>query len=62
MTKTPVKSLNCLSYCDFCGMTEHEVELLISGPFGAHICSVCAPICIDVIKERRAEAAERADT
>ena len=43
-----------VQFCDFCGATEDEAKLLISGAGGSHICDECALECVQVIEDRRA--------
>lgn len=43
--------------CDYCGKGEDEVGILIVGLKDAAICSKCVQVCVDVIAEKRAEAA-----
>lgn len=37
--------------CDFCGLTEDEVPLIIAGPC-VHICQACVRLCIDIVEDR----------
>ena len=40
----------CL-YCSFCGKSQHEVRVLISGP-SVFICNECSTTCEEIINER----------
>lgn len=35
--------------CDFCGKSEHDVRMLVSGPRTAAICDSCARTCVLVV-------------
>ena len=39
--------------CDFCCKEADDVEVLIAGPKGNHICSECVEIGIDIVKAYR---------
>ena len=45
-------------FCDFCGASADEVELLIASPNGNHICDICVGVCVDVVSKDRAKAKE----
>jgi ATP-dependent Clp protease ATP-binding subunit ClpX len=32
-------------HCSFCGKSEHEVQKLVAGPGGVHICDACVETC-----------------
>ena len=40
--------------CSFCGKTEHEVKLLITGPKVA-ICNECVLLCHEIVLEKNFE-------
>ena len=40
-------------FCSFCGKSQYEVKKLIAGP-AVFICNECVELCIDVIKEEKA--------
>ena len=37
-------------YCSFCGKSADEVDSIISGPNGVHICNECVRNAFDMIK------------
>jgi len=43
-----------LLYCSFCGKSQHEIRLLISGP-AAYICDECVELCNEIIREKLEE-------
>ncbi len=43
------------SQCSFCRKWQSEVELLIAGPDGVFICNECVDICVDCMKDFRAQ-------
>jgi DNA-binding CsgD family transcriptional regulator len=42
--------------CSFCRKNDRDVELLIAGPAGVHICGSCVEACNQIIAEHRAKA------
>ncbi len=38
--------------CSFCGREQKEVEMLIAGPTGAHICDICATSANQILEEQ----------
>lgn len=46
-----------LHYCNFCGKSQMEVKHLIAGP-RVHICEECVDLCVKIVKDREADAAE----
>ncbi|MEG1394271.1 MAG: ATP-dependent Clp protease ATP-binding subunit ClpX [Clostridia bacterium] len=44
--------------CSFCGRSDDEVESMISGPNGVHICSECIEICSQIIDNGSEDLAE----
>ena len=40
---------NAKMICGFCGKSEQEVEKLIVGPNGVHICNFCIDVCKDIL-------------
>lgn len=38
-------------FCDFCGKSQYEVELMIAGPNGHAICGYCTEIAMDIVNE-----------
>ena len=37
--------LGRLLHCSFCGKSEKEIEKLVAGPGGVHICNECVDVC-----------------
>ena len=52
MTETKSDKSDAL-YCNFCGKSQHEVLVLISGPM-AQICDECSDQVSIIVEERRA--------
>ncbi|MCX8075555.1 MAG: ATP-dependent Clp protease ATP-binding subunit ClpX [Aquificaceae bacterium] len=46
-------------HCSFCGRSQSEAFLLISGPNDAFICDKCVEACNNVIREQRKELSKR---
>jgi len=46
-----------LLYCSFCGKSQHEIRLLISGP-AAYICDECVELCNEIIREKLEEESD----
>ncbi|MCU0464235.1 MAG: ATP-dependent Clp protease ATP-binding subunit ClpX, partial [Anaerolineae bacterium] len=44
--------------CSFCGRSQDDVERLISGPDGIHICNFCVELCYGLLNEEEATATE----
>ncbi len=44
--------------CCFCGAKESEVDFLIEGPQGTHICDRCVSGCYEILSQYRKEEAE----
>ena len=40
-----------LLHCSFCGKSQHEIRLLISGP-AAYICDECVELCNEIMREK----------
>jgi ATP-dependent protease Clp ATPase subunit len=38
--------------CSFCGKTDDQVERLVIGSRGSHICSECIIVCNQIVRER----------
>jgi ATP-dependent Clp protease ATP-binding subunit ClpX len=45
MILTRVPSLLRLLHCSFCGKSEREIQKLVAGPGGIHICDECVDVC-----------------
>ena len=41
-----------LLHCSFCGKSQEEAEILITGP-GVYICDECIRLCNDIIAEQK---------
>ncbi len=39
-------------YCTFCGKSQHNVKLIITGHDGSAICDECVVLCNEIIKEK----------
>ena len=46
-----------LLYCSFCGKSQHEIRLLISGP-AVYICDECVELCNEIIREKLEEESD----
>ncbi|MCU0475009.1 MAG: ATP-dependent Clp protease ATP-binding subunit ClpX [Anaerolineae bacterium] len=44
--------------CSFCGRSQDDVERLISGPEGIHICNFCVELCYGLLNEEQQTALE----
>ena len=42
-------------HCDFCGKSQHEVEVLISGPNNICICDQCVLLSQEIVDEAAAK-------
>lgn len=40
-------------FCDFCGRSVKECELLIRGRDDVHICEACIPVCAEMLLDFR---------
>jgi len=40
------------AYCNFCGKTQHEVQMMIAGPTNDYICDECVLICVLMLESR----------
>ena len=38
-----------LTFCSFCGKSQNEVQKIIAGPAGVHICDSCVTVCKTII-------------
>ncbi|WIG58942.1 MAG: Aspartate carbamoyltransferase [Ktedonobacterales bacterium] len=43
--------------CSFCGKSREQVNAMIAGPGGVHICNECVDLCLQIIEEERNPAA-----
>lgn len=48
-------------YCSFCGIGNHEVEVMIAGPVRTFICDKCVDECVDTIAKKKKDDAYMAD-
>jgi len=46
-----------LLFCSFCKKSQHEIQLLISGP-EAYICDECVELCNEIIREKLEEESD----
>ena len=49
------KILHC---CDFCGIYDDKVDVMIAGPM-VDICSDCVELCADIVKEEQLKKASK---
>jgi ATP-dependent protease Clp ATPase subunit len=49
------KILHC---CDFCGIYDNEVDVMIAGP-DVDICASCVDLCTHLVKEQRLKKASK---
>lgn len=45
-----------MTFCSFCGKAQNEVNKMIAGPAGVHICDSCVSVCKTIIDRELAEA------
>lgn len=46
--------LELVRKCDFCGRTQHQVDVIISAPSGmVDICDTCVRECVALLDERK---------
>ncbi len=48
------------SLCSFCGRSAQEVNRLIAGPEGVHICDECVRLCQEILSEENLKATPKA--
>lgn len=41
--------MSAISYCSFCGKTQHEVRVMLAGPVSVRICSDCVMAACDQV-------------
>lgn len=49
-------------HCDFCGKSQHEAEILISGHNNICICDACVVLSLEIVEEHRAKRASEAES
>ncbi|ETR79161.1 hypothetical protein X566_15390 [Afipia sp. P52-10] len=42
-----------LFYCNFCGKSQHEAEVMVAGPL-VYICDECVDIAVQIVADKRA--------
>ena len=50
-----------LTFCSFCGKSQNEVQKIIAGPAGVHICDSCVTVCKTII-DRELKENTKAET
>lgn len=50
-TQPETPNPNVLPACSFCGQSQDQVQRLIAGPGGVHICNECVGLLLEIIQE-----------